>query len=443
MTEDDLAAAHRCFSTGRRDPRYAWGLRGFVAFLQAHGRLKPSRPKSLSRAEQEVTRFLEYLRKDRGTAESTCSSCQRRVRHFLKFLGFDQDKTALRTLTLAAVHRYLRRVSAQYQRQTMQHVVGIVRGFLRFQFMRGIIHRPLHAQIDTVRTYQDEHLPYPVQWPELQQLLRRIDRSTPLGLRDYVVLLIAATYGMRASDVAKLTLDDVDWRKRTIQIIQCKTRQPLSLPLTDEVGTALVDYLRRARPAAPCRQIFLRWRAPIAPLSLPGMSNTLRRASQAAGVTLKAAGFRCLRHALALRLLRKGASTKDIGDILSHRSSISTSVYLRLNVEDYRFELQWPYYNVETFWVLDLRRGSAARIGQYSAWWRTEYIELPAPGFRFGFIRPNDGLDCFVCNLEKDLSCGTLMIDSGKFSLAARLDHNGQVWCGHRALTVCALHKRE
>src|SRR5439155_20559940 len=132
-----------------------------------------------------------------------------------------------------------------------------------------------------------------------------------------------------------------------------------------------------------------------------GMSNTLRRASQAAGVTLKAAGFRCLRHALALRLLRKGASTKDIGDILSHRSSISTSVYLRLNVEDYRFELQWPYYNVETFWLLDLRGGSAASIGQYSAWWRTEYIELPSPGFRFGSIRPNDGLDCFVCNLEK------------------------------------------
>ena len=88
----------------------------------------------------------------------------------------------------------------------MQHVVGSVRGFLRFEFMRGVLSRPLHTQIDSVRTYQDEYLPYPVQWSELQQLLRRIDRSTPLGSRDYAVLLIAATYGMRASDVANLTL---------------------------------------------------------------------------------------------------------------------------------------------------------------------------------------------------------------------------------------------
>lgn len=336
LNADDLAAAHHCFARRRKDPRYAWGLRGFGAFLQAHGLLKPSRPKTLSRSEQEVKGFLEYLRKDRGAAESTCESSQRRVRHFLKFLGFDRNQRALKTLTLRTVHRYLRRVSAQYQRKTMQHVVGSVRGFLRFEFMRGVLPRPLHTQIDSVRTYQEEHLPYPVQWPELRQLFRRIDRSTPLGSRDYAVLLIAATYGLRASDVANLTLDNVDWRERKIQIVQCKTRQPLSLPLTDEVGAALAGYLQRARPASSCRQIFLRWRAPIAPLSLPGMANTLRRASQTAGVTLKAAGFRCLRHSLALRLLRQGASTKDIGDIFGHRHTTSTSAYLRLDVDDLR-----------------------------------------------------------------------------------------------------------
>ena len=333
---DDLAAAHRCFSTRRRDPRHAWGLRGFGAFLQAHGWLKASHPKPLTRSEQEVNLFLDHLRKDRGAAERTRAACRRRVRHFLKFLGFDRCKGALQTLTLATVHRYLRSISGQYQRTSMQHVVGSVRGFLRFEFMRGVLSRPLHTQIDSVRTCQDEFLPYPVQWSELQQLLRRIDRSTPLGSRDYAVLLIAATYGMRASDVANLTLDDVDWRERKIQIVQCKTRQPLSLPLTDEVGAALVHYLRRGRPASSCRQIFLRSLAPVAPLSLTGMCHTLWRASHTAGVTLKATGFRCLRHSLALRLLRKGASTKDIGDIFGHRHTTSTSAYLRLDVEDLR-----------------------------------------------------------------------------------------------------------
>jgi integrase/recombinase XerD len=335
LTAEDLTAAHRCFSR-KRDPRYAGGLRGFITFLQERGSLKPERLKPTSRSEKELTCFIEYLRKDRGAAESTCNSFRRRGRHFLKFIGLDHNRTAFRTLTLATVHEYLRSVSGQYRRTTMQHVVGSLRGFLRFQFMRGVLKRPLHVQIDTVRTYQDEHLPYPVQWQELQQLLQRIDRSSALGLRDYAVLLVAATYGMRASDVAKLALDDIDWRERAIRIVQCKTRQPLSLPLTDEVGAALTNYLRGARPASTCRQIFLRRQAPIGPLSLPTMSNTLRRASQTAGVALKAAGFRCLRHALALRLLRKGASTKDIGDILGHRSTISTSAYLRLDVEDLR-----------------------------------------------------------------------------------------------------------
>ena len=182
LTADDLAAAHFCFATRRRDPRYAWGLHGFIAFLQSQGCLKPGRLRTLSHSEQEVSRFMEHLRRDRGAADSTCDSYKRRVCHFLKFLGFDRYKLVLKTLTLMTVHRYLCSFSGLYQRKTMQHVVGTVRGFLRYEFMRGVLDRPLHTQIDTVRTYQDEHLPYPVQWLELQQLLRRIDRSTPLGL---------------------------------------------------------------------------------------------------------------------------------------------------------------------------------------------------------------------------------------------------------------------
>ncbi len=336
LSAEDLAAARHRLSLRPCGPRYAWSLRAFFAFLQTQGRLKPGRPKPPLPSEREMSRFLEYLRRDRGAAPSTRATCARRVRPFLKFLGFDGHQRALQTLTLATVHRYLRSVSGPYQRKTMQSVVGSVRAFLRFEFMRGALRRPLHIQIDSVRTYQDEQLPYPVQWSELQQLLRRIDRSSPLGSRDYAVLLIAATYGMRASDVANLTLDDVDWRERKIQIVQCKTRQPLSLPLTDEVGAALVNYLRRGRPASVCRQIFLRSLAPIAPLSLTGMSQTLQRASETAGVTLKATGFRCLRHSLALRLLRRGASTKDIGDIFGHRNTASTSAYLRLDVDDLR-----------------------------------------------------------------------------------------------------------
>jgi integrase/recombinase XerD len=336
LTVDDLAHAHHCLSTQYSDARYGCGLRGFMEFLQTRGYLQPARPQPVTRSEEEVSRYLEHLRKDCGAAESTCDSSRRLTRRFLKFLSFDRHANAIRRITLADIHRYFCSLVGRYQRKTMQHVVGNVRGFLRFQFMRGSINSPLHLQIDTVRTYREEQLPHPVSWPELQHLLVRIDRSGPLGLRDYAVLLLAATYGLRASDVANLTFDAIDWRNRTIQITQCKTRQPLALPLTDEVGAALADYIRRGRPVSDSRYVFLRWRAPVAPLSLPGMANTLRRASGSAKVPLQEAGFRCLRHALALRLLRQGTSLKGIGDILGHRSTLSTATYLRLDIDDLR-----------------------------------------------------------------------------------------------------------
>ena len=336
LRAEDLTAAHRYFSTHGHKARYAWGLHGFRAFLETRGFVRQCRPKPLSKTDREVIRFLDYLRKDRGAAASTLYSQRRRLRHFLRFIGFERRKKALPCITLTTVHRYLRSLSGQYGRKTMQHVACTLRGFLRYQFMRGVIRHALHDKINSVRLYQEDQLPHPISWCELQHLLRSIDRTTVLGSRDFAVLLIAMTYGMRASDVANLTLDDIDWSKRTIQIVQCKTRQPLVLPLTDEVGAALTGYLRQARPASSFRQIFLRSQAPIAPLSLPGMSNTLRRASQTADVTLRTSGFRCLRHSLALRLLRQGATTKDIGDILGHRNTTSTTVYLRLDAEDLR-----------------------------------------------------------------------------------------------------------
>jgi site-specific recombinase XerD len=336
LTEDDLSAAYRCFLSPSRDSRYAFALRGLRNYLVERGYLKRGCPPILTRTQKEVGRWREYLHKDCGRADSTVKSCERHVGGLLDFIGFERDQMAIKELTITTVNQYLCHASRGIQHNTMQHVVGSMRGFLRFQYVRGVIKKPLHLQIDTMRVFRPEYLPYPVQWNELQKLLGRIDRSTPLGRRDYAVLLLAATYGLRASDVANLMMDAIDWRGRTIRIVQCKTRQPLELPLTDEVGTALEDYLRHARAKAPYRQIFLRHQAPVGPLSLPGMANTLRRASNNAGVKLQAAGFRCLRHALALRLLRQGTSLKGIGDILGHRSTTSTTQYLRLDVEDLR-----------------------------------------------------------------------------------------------------------
>ena len=119
---------------------------------------------------------------------------------------------------------------------------GHLRAFLRFLAVAGEIPTGLDTQIDTPRVYRDERLPRALPWDTVRALLRTIDRTTPLS-RDYTILLLMATYGLRACEVVTLTLDDVQWRAGRLRIPQRKTRGSLRLPLTDEVGTALLDYL--------------------------------------------------------------------------------------------------------------------------------------------------------------------------------------------------------
>jgi integrase len=218
----------------------------------------------------------------------------------------------------------------------MQHVVATVRHFLRFQFVQGVLREPLHARIDTVRTYREEQLPYSLPWPELQKLFQTMDCTTPFAQRDFTILLLAASYGLRRSELAALSLDDIDWRARTIRVPQLKTRQSLLLPLTDEVGDALVNYLRDARPTSASRHLFLRQRPPAGPLGPPGVACTLARAVRATEVQIKTTSFHALRHAFALQLLSQGVALKSISDVLGHRDLNTTSAYLRLDVEDLR-----------------------------------------------------------------------------------------------------------
>ena len=334
LTTDDIAGLRGFYRL--RDRRFAGALRELSDFLKAQGRLQPGRPVPLTPSEAESARFEMYLRKDRELAKNTICCHRLFLRRLLAFLSFDRRKAIPSDLKLTDIDRFLCEMSRRYSRQTMAHVVGTVRKFLGFQFMRGMLDRPLHLQIDAAQVYRQEYLPHPLPWSELQKLLSTMDRSTPLGLRDFTMLLLAASYGLRASEVAALTLDDIQWRARTIRITQIKTRRCLVLPLTDEVADALVEYLRHGRVVKTHRHLFLSQRPPVRPLSPKGVGPCLERAVRATGVAIETTNFHALRHAFALRLLREGTPLKHISEVMGHRNFNSTSEYLRLDVEDLR-----------------------------------------------------------------------------------------------------------
>ncbi len=330
---EDIAEARRYYRL--RNANWAAGVQKLGEFLRSQGILKPGCPRPATPSEQAVSCFTKYLQSERGLAVKTIEGHQNYLCQFLRFLGLDRRRTALKDLRLADIHRFLGRMSSRNRREVMAHVVATIRTFLRFQFTRGTLARPLHAQIDTVRMYQGERLPQPLPWTDFRKVLRKMNRSTPLGLRDFTMLLLAATYGLRRSEVAALELDDIQWQTHTVRIPQVKTRQSLWLPLTEEMGAALADYLQQ-RAQFPYRQVFLRLRPPIEPLGPMGVGEVLERASRLTDVKLPTTRFHSLRHAVALRFLRQGAPLKSISDVLGHRDPNSTADYLRLDVDDLR-----------------------------------------------------------------------------------------------------------
>lgn len=286
--------------------------------------------------EVEIERFGTYLRETRGVAEATVLGHSRRLRPFLRHLRFTGKPAALRELKTRPIQDFLRLSARTNNRFSMQHIVATLRAYLKERHAQGALSEPLHLQIDTPRVYRGERLPRALPWDQVQAFLQSIDRSQPFGRRDFTLLYLAAAYGLRSGELVRLTLDDIDWRARTLRIQQTKTRQTLRLPLTDEAADVLIDYLRNARPKSTRRQLFLRVRAPLAPLRPASVHDVLEHRLRCSGLNLPPFGTHVLRHSFATRLMQEGVSIKTIGDTLGHRDFESTSVYLRLNVDELR-----------------------------------------------------------------------------------------------------------
>lgn len=311
----------------------AASVRSLADFLDEKGML--ARP-TATQSQRLVETYRAHLDHVRGLAESTLTHHASTVSEFLVSLRYDADAGVLRRLAPRHIERFLKIVGPRVSRESLQHIVAHLRSFLRFLVERGVIAAGLDTTIDTPRVYRGERLPRSLPWKTVQSFLAAIDRSTPMGRRDYAMFLLVTTYGLRTSEVAALRLDDIEWRAGRLRIPRPKTKTPIVLPLTKEVGAALIEYLQRDRPELPHRELFLRVRAPSGPIAPTAVTEAFQAWTRRAGLAIPHQGPHCLRHSLAVHLLREGTSLKAIGDLLGHRSIESTCVYLRLHVGDLR-----------------------------------------------------------------------------------------------------------
>jgi integrase len=223
---------------------------------------------------------------------------------------------------------------------TVARVISDLRSFLRFLTMRGITHRDFSAGLPKVRVQRDAQIPSV--WPPelIEKLLQAVDRSSPRGKRDYAILLLACRLGLRVGDIRTLQLDDLNWSESRITITQSKTHAPLYLPLTEDVGQALIDYLKSGRPETGRREVFLKLQSPIGPFA---QNNNLHQIvaywRRLAGIFFQSprrCGLHSLRHSLATRLLREGRPLETISSIMGHETSESTRIYAKADVEGLR-----------------------------------------------------------------------------------------------------------
>lgn len=229
---------------------------------------------------------------------------------------------------------------AHFKPATLARLLSSIRSFLRYLCMRGETSSDLVEQMPKIRVGRDERIPSVWKSEDIDALLAAVDRSSPPGKRDYAILLLAARLGIRVSDIRALRFEHLLWDQARIEMRQTKSGEPLSLPLSEEIGHALIDYLRHGRPSSHHREIFLRANAPFEPF---GHSNNLHhiitKYRRRAKIDLPARsrrGLHSLRHTVASRLLEAGTPLETISGIMGHLSIETTRIYTKIDVEALR-----------------------------------------------------------------------------------------------------------
>jgi integrase/recombinase XerD len=282
-----------------------------------------------------LTSYLQFVRAHRGLAEKTTRKYTQKLSIFAHYL----EGAGIRELG-GITPRHIREFYENAERGAPRRSYGsTLRVFFRWAAAQSWVSGSLGDAIPRPRQYRYRTLPDVLGPSDVNRILGAVDRSIPLGCRDYAVLLLAARYGLRPSDIRQLTLDEIDWRGARIDIRQAKTGRPLALPLLPEVAHALSAYLRDGRPASASRSIFLRHRAPFEPFAAENnlmaiMRSALRRAGLANRPGRR--GLYLLRHTLATGLLASGCPLKAIADVLGHASTQTTYRYARVDLAGLR-----------------------------------------------------------------------------------------------------------
>lgn len=323
-----------------------------LADFQAHERIFIRR-KSERRefAQPFQTKFNEFMdsRKNAGISNRTLESYLIYLDRFSIYL-VNHQLTNLSEINVSHIHGFIQSTAATHRTSTVYCTSCLLRVLFRYLYEQHLIPQNLAIFVPSVKCSKKSKIPSAYSQEEIQKMLSSIDRGNPKGKRDYAMLLIAVRLGLRASDICGLTFDNFKWESNEIKLIQKKTKEAVVLPLLNDVGEAVIDYIKYGRPDVNDLEIFLRLSAPVGPMAAPTLHSIVTEYMNKASISIpsgKKHGPHALRHSLASALLHNSTPMPVISEILGHTDTETTSVYLKIDILHLRdYALDVPPVNV-------------------------------------------------------------------------------------------------
>jgi integrase/recombinase XerD len=339
QTHLDTCCCHRPLRLSKyADVRLLAGAQAFLDYLR-RCRVITSVPPSNKEVDPPVliAGFREWMRRQRGTKENTLQRYGVVLKDALETLGPDPARYRAESIRTFILGRTEGRTRAN-----AKEVTSVTRMFLRYLVAEGKCRAGLDDAVPTLAMWRLSALPRYLPTADIERVIAACDRETAVGLRDRAAILLLARLGLRAGDIRQMDLADIDWTHASIRV-SGKSRYEATLPLTQEVGDAVLEYLRKGRPPVQGTHLFVRMQGPWKPLHVSAVSAIVARAIARAGVQTPFHGAHVLRHSAATEMLRQGATLQQVGAVLRHRYLDTTAHYAKVDVQRLRdIALPWP-----------------------------------------------------------------------------------------------------
>jgi site-specific recombinase XerD len=327
-----LFKSHRCFYINWRSL-----LERFISHLREKDlMLKPEPSRPVGQFVALVSEYVDFLSKNRGLSDDRAVHIRSFCSRFLEYVSA-LGVRSLRKVSPQVIQSYIVSEGRHYTRSTMSDRCSMLRRFLSYLYVHGELGMDLSSVVVGPRLYRHERCPRFLTRSQIEVVLSSVDRKTPMGRRDYAMLLFLSTYGLRGVEVVRLRLEDIDWRNERLYIRSRKAGNSTVYPLASSVGEALLSYMESGRPETAHRELFLSSTAPFGPFGrTSALGHIVKKYLALSKVTVERPGTHTFRYSCAQRLFEDGFPIKTIGDYLGHRSADSTQRYTMIAISALR-----------------------------------------------------------------------------------------------------------